>query len=638
MDQEYGMDPEAVNDNDVENEDDEEIAHLVHRKTSLASKTSELRPSTTESVLNSAGDYAVRACQLKVRHLRGYYSDSYRLLFNSVVTEASHRFTNDDYTPLAPSQVGASTWTPEEKELFFNVLAKLGRDNLPGIAAVIRSKTETEIHEYIQLLQEGLVQQHLNAPHHRLVGLTEIPAASELSQPCCNSLETASDALAWYQLGWEMRQEKEKHGGLWLLDRQTANLLEGSSSEAEEGVHPDVAQVENEGSNGEEEGGQEDEHAVVFEPSIPDALPAAKLLKLSNWIELSERVFMNAGPPNESDNYRSVADPGERPSITLTALNDFHTLAVSVARRLVHAVLFQTTSRLRATGGSRKGSHVRKVWVRKKDVAAAATVLCMERNSKSFWAKSARRCHLAVYKGRMPTIGMPNRGQRLTYDEVEQLCGVDATFSERVSLNNPYDTVSDDLSTVLEAEGNKSSTGIGWPAKVSATSSMIDDSDTEYQEHTVDDESEDSDTDRSIHSITQETGASFKPSRDPIHPVQEERDELDEHTEQFDRLASHIAEQQLWDMLQQRPPPEIKDEGTVIQKAPATERKRAHELHNWRDWIEYESEWERFAGTRSDVEHPGHAQRTKRRKRSKVAYLAGEPRTGTSDSEVFSNP
>src|SRR5436190_2536178 len=58
------------------------------------------------------------------------------------------------------TQNGIVTWTSKEKDVLFNALARKGRNAISQIAALIGSKCEMEVRDYLDLLQRGLVHQH----------------------------------------------------------------------------------------------------------------------------------------------------------------------------------------------------------------------------------------------------------------------------------------------------------------------------------------------------------------------------------------------------------------------------------------------------------------------------------------------
>ncbi|KAF4305860.1 Homeodomain-like protein [Botryosphaeria dothidea] len=72
---------------------------------------------------------------------------------------------------------------------------------------------------------------------------------------------------------------------------------------------------------------EEEEQDVEHAQDALDAVPAARLLRLSKWLELSGSVFANAGGAREAENWRSIAEPGEQISIFHSAFSDLHRLA-----------------------------------------------------------------------------------------------------------------------------------------------------------------------------------------------------------------------------------------------------------------------------------------------------------------------
>lgn len=159
--------------------------------------------------------------RIRKYHLEGRYNDAYRELFNEQVSHAATRFqpTRDfqDYT----TQVGASVWTSEEQALFFAALERLGRDDIPGIAKAITTKSVPEIRTLLLLLQDA-------AAKHGDVGVTlrDIPAAIDVSDECNKQLDITAEALAWYQETFEESQERERYGDYWLITPAVADEIE----------------------------------------------------------------------------------------------------------------------------------------------------------------------------------------------------------------------------------------------------------------------------------------------------------------------------------------------------------------------------------------------------------------------------
>ncbi|KAL8707030.1 MAG: hypothetical protein Q9225_007871 [Loekoesia sp. 1 TL-2023] len=213
--------------------------------------------------------------------------------------------------------------------------------------------------------------------------MAHIPAAVEISDECCNSLEQAADALAALQQRHEEQFEKQKHADLWRLDQKTAQWADRSLSEGEEG-----------------------------RMEICRRLPAAEILDLNQFLKLSTNVFMNSSEPDS--NYRSYVSRSEKPSILYTAFADLYSLVLSVTKRLIQSSLFFAMSRLRATQSSYY-SHKRAV--KQADVLTALKVVGMKENAREFWVKVPRRCRLIIHDQKNAT----NSGEAMDYNEVEKV-------------------------------------------------------------------------------------------------------------------------------------------------------------------------------------------------------------------------
>ncbi|KAI9816184.1 MAG: hypothetical protein M1827_001785 [Pycnora praestabilis] len=492
----------------------------------------------------------------KSRRLKGFYSDSYRQLLNESIEEATNQevFGNEDR--LASSQIGITIWTSEEKNVFFNALARLGRDHIQDIAALIGTKSEYEVQEYEQLLRRGMIERYLNEPRHQLLGPTDLPAAFEITEECCVVLDRAGEALNQLQQRHEEKVKKGKSEDLWLLTPNVAVWVEACLKGTEE-----------------------------EQQKVQEALPAVGLLRLEKWLELSERIFMNPAPPEEDGNWRTLAEVGERPSIHRTAFSDFHTLAVSISKRLIQSTLYFAMSRLRATDSR---SFHPKPLVRKGDVKAALRVLGMKADSNQYWAGAARRCGLDVYANISVLRFKTDRGRRLRYDEVESNMSIQIHESERSCLVGTSSEDSDIQSLFPSASQDQSSDG------ESDENNLKDDS-LEVRSHP----SKESASDSSDHSDSPQTfdddleDYSVANRRKIKTSRQHERD-VDIYTAAFDQQASRLEEQRLWEMLDQVPPFDIKPEDVEIPNRPPTERKSAEDLVDWKDRTQYIAEWEMF--------------------------------------------
>ena len=254
-------------------------------------------------------------------------------------------------------------WSSQERELLFRGIARHGQDNLPAIAALIGTKSEPEVHVYIQSLKAASKKQHMYGKRQSLVGLGDIPAAVEISDECCVSLELAADSLAILQQRHEEHSEKQRHKDLWKLDQDKARWVEQRLCETKEG-----------------------------RSEIHKKLPAAELLNLEEMLKLSRNFFMNAADLDM--NWRSYCTRGENPAILYTAFSDFHDIALSIISRLIQTALFFAMSRLRAAKSS---YYTLQRAVKQCDVLAALKVLGMKESASDGWVQIARRCKLEVH-------------------------------------------------------------------------------------------------------------------------------------------------------------------------------------------------------------------------------------------------
>ncbi|OTA90273.1 hypothetical protein M434DRAFT_33688 [Hypoxylon sp. CO27-5] len=311
----------------------------------------------------------------RLKRQKGVWNPRYLPLLNEDITDATSRHIKEDPhapkpTPLlalTPTQLGAITWTAAEKRAFFSALARLGRDDLPGIASRIGSKSVLEVHQYITLLDAAaLARRSDESKRQRVPRPADIPAAAELSTELCAALEEAADGLALRQEAYEASLEQKRWAGRWLVTAELATVLEHQHQ------HQHQKRQMAEGAD-----------------ELP---PFVELFPLRGWLRLVERVFMNASVAD--GNWRAVSE--ERPAIRATALADFYSLVVSVTRRLVSATLFVAGSRIRAKQAGDRRGRISAV-VKAKDVQAAVASVGMKENSREFWARAARRLRLDVY-------------------------------------------------------------------------------------------------------------------------------------------------------------------------------------------------------------------------------------------------
>ncbi|KAI1409355.1 hypothetical protein F5Y13DRAFT_203539 [Hypoxylon sp. FL1857] len=317
-----------------------------------------------------------------LKRAKGVFNPRYLAVLNEDIADATSGLTKEDphsstlpspLLPLTHSQLGAVLWTATEKQAFFSALARLGRDDLPGIAARIGSKSALEVHQYTALLDTASrARRSDETKRRRAPRPVDIPSAAELSTELSAALEAAGDSLALRQEAHEASLEQKRWGGRWLITAELASVLEHQLQQ------------------------QQRRRRGRGESNADELMPAfVELFPLRNWVRLPERVFMNASVARFADgNWRSVAE--ERPAVRATALADFYSLAVSVTRRLVSAALFVAGSRVRAKQAVDRRGRISAI-VKTKDVQAAVASVGMKENSREFWARAARRLRLDVY-------------------------------------------------------------------------------------------------------------------------------------------------------------------------------------------------------------------------------------------------
>lgn len=282
------------------------------------------------------------------------FNATYLSFFNSHVIDVISGSPHDHGHKLAASQIGVISWTSAEKDALFAAVSRLGRDDLPRIAAQIHTKTALEVKQYLMLLQDASLERRgAKAKSSGTVTLLHHPAAIEVDQDLCNALEAVADDLSLRQQAHEEAVEQHRWGDTcWVITPAVARNME-----------------------------------VQLRRHDPDIQPFSEFFVTTTWLQLSERVFMNAAI--EDCNWRSVSE--ERPAMRTTALEDFYGLVKSITRRLLATTLIMANSRLRRMPQFKLGS------VRMQDVKAARLSLGMPGDSRKFWATAARRLRLNVF-------------------------------------------------------------------------------------------------------------------------------------------------------------------------------------------------------------------------------------------------
>ncbi|KAH7375611.1 hypothetical protein B0T11DRAFT_11029 [Plectosphaerella cucumerina] len=490
------------------------------------------------------------------------FNHHYMNLLNADIEDCANRLILDsrrDKTwKLWPSQIGLTVWTPLEKEIFFDAIARLGRDDLPGIAARIRTKNGIEIRQYLRLFEDILAERAGN-PHRTrwedIVEVHEFPAAREVSQACCEALDEAADDLSKRIERYDQKVERRKWGEEhWCVDAALAKTL-----------------YEN--------------HQLARERGLHFSL----LFRLPTWVRLSRNLFMNSSDPES--NWETVAD--EEPSIQSTALEDFHTLVVSLTKKVVASTLYVAQSRIKAKRAVKPNI---KGIVKKKDAEAAIASLGLDQNFQQRFATCARRLRLDVYDDEAEDDGQP-----LSYDAIEELLLPDADDEDswgpgrsrpRSSFNMDhvdFEMSDPDDDPDSEADNSDDDTKpLDDPEDVNEATRGVDKDEAaairaEAKEVLMYSAREFPETLRTKEALEMR--------------IRMER-EQERYAEHMDERADQEEEAQLWQVLQQQPPvPPPKLE--AVEK-PAKSTASMEEMHKsgarWREGLVYRSEWETLGG------------------------------------------
>ncbi|KAF4996773.1 hypothetical protein FGRMN_4337 [Fusarium graminum] len=472
------------------------------------------------------GDLAPRL----FKRQKGVLNTDYLDLLNKDIEDAAQRvcFTVDNEDTLYPSQIGLTYWSIPEKKLFFEAIARLGQTDLPGIASRIGTKSGIEVNHYLDILQRARVlrQREVRRP---AIEFSEIPAAVELSQQCCHALDEAADAISVRQERKEEQREEGKWGECWDITPRIARQLD----------------------NGESITGGQDLH-------FP------RLFNLHAWLKLSERIFMNSSIPSE--NWDSIDN--RPPSIWATTFEDFHSLAVSITKRLVQTTIFLSMSRIKA---KKELIPTTREIIRAQDVEAAVSSLGMGHNSRQFWSGCARRLRLEVHE-EPPDRDEEGEYEALSYEQVESL----------LSRSD------EDTHSVAEPQTD--------PEEV-ANSSENEALSSDFEEPPTLSDEEGIAIEREANEVLQFSAADFPETYRKKETLKnriaaERRQE--QYAEEHDQYASWQAEAQMWDLLQKKPRielPKVPEPGP-LQRSTMDVESIFPIGRDWRSKTKYHSEWE----------------------------------------------
>ena len=509
----------------------------------------------------------------KGKSSRKHYSDRYLELFKETVAEFEGGGDGVPSVDLLPSQIGAVLWQPSEKGRLFNVLSRKGRLDEPEIATMV-GKSELEVRDYLMFLRQREAERHLFEKQTKRISHADIPAAVEISTECEGALEQAADALGVFQDQYDTAVAEQQHPGIWLIDRDRARALDEQ-----------VLDLEEEGSDSEDLKNLE-------------RMPAEGLFRLSTWLELSERMFMNPGPPRLDSNWHNVAAEDERPALTYAAFSDFHDLTVSITRRITQTCIFLAQSRMRSTKSL--GYHPKPL-VKEQDIIAALEVLGMTSTLSDTLLCVARRNNLQVIRGSHDKGS--SRSQVLTYDEVEKEISKrkrSVRGRRSVSMASRSSTMSTSAEDDVEGDNVEGDNVEGDNFNVAATktyyrtSQNVSPSLVSGQDQGSDVSMSDAEEDTGDSEAGEYGGLSFHASTSRQRRRQfylEARQ--DAYMQDLDRLRSEEEETRLWRALGQEPPVTIKRETEEdLGVRPKTLRKTREDLTDWQG--AFAAEWEVF--------------------------------------------
>ncbi|KAI1823131.1 hypothetical protein F4861DRAFT_512018 [Xylaria intraflava] len=334
------------------------------------------------------------------KRVKSGFNAAYLNLLNQDIQDASAGLIHDRENPeLEHTQIGEVIWSAAEKNIFFAAVGRLGKDNVAGISARIGTKSEPEVRQYLILLD--LTKQRRSHEERRaqcLLPPADIPAAVEIGAECVAALEATAGELALRQEVHEEHVEKARWGSQWLITASLAQILEDSfPDQQEEDSRPTLQPRKGKRRLKDEKEQNENPRLTKANQEERDGfleeLPFLQLFHVQNWLQLSDRVFMNSAMSD--GNWHALSTTGEPPAIRATAFADFYGLALSITRRLVLAAMYMTESRIRTKSldATRRRSEPR---VRVEDVAAAVSSLGMENSRTAFWARCARRFQLNI--------------------------------------------------------------------------------------------------------------------------------------------------------------------------------------------------------------------------------------------------
>lgn len=521
----------------------------------------------------------------RVHHQTGV-SKEYLSLLNETIRDINSRHDPSEFR-LESSQIGATFWSSQEKEILFSLLRVHGSGNLSRLQNGLPNKSESEIQAYLLMLREHSTKDLRNPKTD--FAFDQVPAAHEISPDCETGLNLAAEAVGARVYKQDAQAAEDEFGDDWLIGEELADDYDLRLQDQEaDGIDADESDVE---------------AKDAVEQSLLDSEAASTILRPSALLMLSRSLYMNSSsaPALNWQTLQTVCEDVDEPAIFKSALQDFYNLTVNITRRLVQATLFQAMTRLRAADSSRNDWTPVPV-VREADARSAADFLNMP-NWKSYWVTAARRNNILVFTDSKKYLdGRPGTkvGVQLTHEEVEAELG--AEIPPPTTRSDEHEVAEYDVDHLMEDE-DLFTDGPDEEEPLEPANALS--------------------TNSAPQSLKRKRKTKSRKPQDPSTFLRTETAYL----EALDTKASLDEEQRLASSLrlnlpskQSHPQPFAEPPGLIpdCERPPQT---------SWRDTIDYEAEWENRHGTVEpemfrEMEVRGQAGR----KRQKRLYLGVQRR------------
>jgi RNA polymerase I-specific transcription initiation factor RRN5 len=488
------------------------------------------------------------------RNKRHYINRASLALYRSLLKEkeidsdTSEPNTAIDGDSTGSAKIDLVEWTSEETDKLFAALSRKGKYRAHEIAQLVGSKSQSEVSEYIQLLEDAARDEALREiqPSEKKTKQKQhllaraIPAAAEISEEVEKSLEMIVEHVSILEQRTDNLEGEKIHGpGFWTIDSNAAKKVEEIlESKQQEPVRS---------------------QSSIFQ--------SAGLFNIKQWIRLSERLFMNAGESQFEDNWRNLAFEGESPSLTADAFSDFYTLTRDITKCLVEKTF--------SVAHDRVGTSKRKTALvaRREDVLDAAKLLHMKRNSFRFYVRLARRLRLDV-ADIVNKKGEQEHNEYLSYDKVEKILSQKKRRKTDVTVNGSDDAKDDfeESSTLSDEDSEiyRDDDQLGRNRE-ETSSSQADD------ETSIPNDSQNEDTENT-------------------EPEQIEYDrKVDEYLEYFDRQSGKQAEAELRAVFKENSyqfDVNTEEEAAEPPPIPTRQTPQGHETVDWRTDLVYRIEWD----------------------------------------------